>query len=217
MNKLLDDVIKKILPFNTYVSMVQARDRRNRDKIIEEWEKQGKPVPPPHAVKQVTIEAYQKLSNYKVLVETGTFLGEMVEAQRNNFEKIYSIELAEHLWRKATKRFAKYDHIRIVQGDSGKMLGQIVAELTGPAIFWLDGHYSAGFTARGEKDCPIYEELDAIFKGPPFKHILIIDDAREFTGQGDYPTIEALTDFVKKHNPNYQLEVKDNMIRYTIS
>lgn len=215
MSKLLDEVIKKI-SFSTYVSLTQARDRRNRDKIIDQWEKQGRPAPPPHAVKQITIEEYQRLSGNKILVETGTFLGEMVEAQRSNFEKIYSIELAGRLWQLATKRFSKYNNIRIVQGDSGKVLGQIVAELDGPAIFWLDGHYSAGITAKGDKDCPIYEELDAIFKGPRFNHVLIIDDAKEFTGQGDYPTIEALTAFVHKHNPGYKLEVKDNMIRYTI-
>src|SRR5688572_14084116 len=107
MNALIDAVVKKILPFDTYTKMVQSRDRKNRDKIIAEWKEQGKPVPPPHAVKQVMIENYQKQSGFKTLVETGTFLGEMVEAQRNNFEKIYSIELSEKLWQKASKRFAK--------------------------------------------------------------------------------------------------------------
>ena len=51
----------------------------------------------------------------------------------------------------------------IVQGDSGKVLSEILLEINEPAIFWLDGHYTAGITARGVKECPIFEELDCIF------------------------------------------------------
>ena len=32
-----------------------------------------------------------------------------------------------------------------------------------PAIFWLDGHYSAGITAMGEQATPIFKELTHIF------------------------------------------------------
>lgn len=79
----------------------------------------------------------------------------------------------------------------------------------------MDGHYSDGITARGEKDCPIYEELEAILGEKPMDHVLLIDDARCFVGQGDYPTIEALTAFVQRKRPHYQLAVKNDIIRYT--
>jgi hypothetical protein len=175
--------------------------KKNRNSIIGEWKSSGNPIPVPHAVKQLMIERYQRLSGYEVLVETGTFLGDMVEAQRENFSKIYSVELGPRLWKNAVQRFKKFNHINIIQGDSGKVLDQVTALLNQPAIFWLDGHYSAGVTARGEKDCPIYGEVDAIFRHQRLPHILLIDDARLFVGQGDYPTIEELTQYVKSKDP----------------
>ena len=73
---------------------------------LREWENAGKPVPPPHIVKQQVIIEFQKKYQCETLVETGTYLGEMVDAQLNNFNRIYSIELGEDLWKAAVKKFA---------------------------------------------------------------------------------------------------------------
>ena len=173
-------------------------------------------TPPPHKVKQKAIADYQQKYGYKVLVETGTFLGDMVEAQKKRFSKVISIELGVDLFVKAQKRFENDKNVTIVQGDSGKVLPKVLADINEPAIFWLDGHYSAGATAMGDKECPIFEELESIFNGRQFDHILLIDDARLFVGQGDYPTIEKLTEYIKNKNQKYQLEVKDDIVRYVI-
>jgi hypothetical protein len=216
MSIKINEFISKFIPTSIKNDIRAYENRKYRGKIISDWEKQGKPFPPPHAVKQITIEYYQKLSGYNILVETGTYLGDMVEAERKNFKKIYSIELGEKLWRRAVKRFSKYDHIKIIQGDSGKILDQITSQLKEPAIFWLDGHYSEGITAKGEKDCPIFEELDAIFRYNKLDHILLIDDARNFIGKGDYPTIEQLSKFVTSKNDRYKLSVENDIIRFAI-
>ena len=181
-----------------------------------QWEKNGCPVPPPHIVKQRTIAGYQQKSGIGLLVETGTYMGNMVEAQKNRFDQIISIELADGLYQKATERFRKDAHVTIVHGDSGHVLPDLMKGISQPAIFWLDGHYSSGPTARGEKDCPIFEEIDAIFNGRPLPHILLIDDARCFDGTGDYPTIEQLTQYVQAKNDRYRLEVTHDIIRYVI-
>jgi hypothetical protein len=183
---------------------------------LKKWNKNGCTVPPPHIVKQMTIQEYQKKYQYDVLIETGTFMGDMVEAQKRKFRKIFSIELGVDLFNKATKRFKNDNNVTIVQGDSGKVLYKILLTINEPAIFWLDGHYSSGITAKGEKDCPIFEELNAIFNNNKFKHILLIDDASSFVGEGDYPTINQLTEYVKNKNEKYQVEVKHNIIRYVI-
>jgi hypothetical protein len=47
-------------------------------------------------------------------------------------------------------------------------------------------------------------------------HVLLIDDARLFVDEDDYPTIEKLTKYVKNKNNNYQVEVKDDIIRFTM-
>jgi hypothetical protein len=141
----------------------------------------------------------------------------MVEAQRKNFDRIYSIELNEKFWNKAVKRFKRSKHIQILQGDSGNVLDTIIKDLDENAIFWLDGHYSSGDTAKGEKDCPIYEEIDAIFRYKTLNHILIIDDAGSFNGSGDYPTIDELTKHLKKFNNRYSVEVNDEIIRCVVN
>lgn len=183
---------------------------------LEEWQKSGCPIPAPHIVKQITVQEYQKKYGYSVLVETGTYLGDMVEAQKTRFKKIISIELGVELFEKAQKRFINDKNVIILQGDSGNILPKILKELNEPAIFWLDGHYSEGVTAKGDKECPIFEELDAIFQNKNHYHILLIDDARCFIGTGDYPTIEKLTEYIKNKNEKFRVEVKHDIIRCVI-
>jgi len=55
----------------------------------------GSPAPPPHAIKMATIGLYQKLSGYKIFVETGTLVGETVESASKLFKACHSIELSE--------------------------------------------------------------------------------------------------------------------------
>ncbi len=205
-------IIRSLLPKFVFERFI----KRWRDqKAWNEWKSKGCPVPPPHIVKQLTIIEYQEKFKYNILVETGTYLGDMVAAQRKNFNTIYSIELGVALYKKAKAKFKNNKNVIILQGDSGKVLPHVLSEINEPAIFWLDGHYSAGITAKGDKECPIFEELDAIFHCRKFNHIILIDDARCFTGVGDYPTIEKLTEYVKEKQESYQVEVKHDIIRFT--
>jgi hypothetical protein len=179
--------------------------RYRRSAIVKRWEKQGKPIPPPHSVKQKIIEKYHSASGYNILIETGTYMGQMVDAMKDIFKKLYSVELSVDLWKRAVNRFSKYKHITIVHGDSGKVLKEITKYIDEPAIFWLDGHYSAGITAKGDKNCPIFEEIDAIFMYKKFNHILLIDDARYFKGQDDYPSLDELTTYIKNKDHRYSI------------
>lgn len=181
--------------------------------LIANWEKRGKPVPPPHAIKQGRILDYKNKFNLNILVETGTFQGEMVEAQRRNFSKIYSIELSHDYYQKAVQKFKRFNHIQIVEGDSSVKLKEVTKTLNEPALFWLDGHYSGGNTAKGDLNCPIYGELDTVFS-TKLEHILVIDDAKDFNGTQDYPTIEALNNYVLSKRPHYKMDVRDNIISF---
>ena len=181
--------------------------------LIEKWEKKGKPVPPPHPIKQARILEYKNKFNLEILVETGTFQGEMVEAQRKNFKKIYSIELSEDYYEKAVTKFKRFKHIRLVQGDSSVKLKEVTKLLDVPALFWLDGHYSGGNTAKGDLNCPIYGELDTIFSGD-LDHVLVIDDAKDFNGTNDYPTMDDLNRYILSKRPYYKMDVRDNIISF---
>jgi hypothetical protein len=184
-------------------------------KEFNNWKKSGCPVPPPPVVKQKVIKEYAKRYKLKTFVETGTYLGEMVEAVRNSFDKIFSVELSYELFEKAKKKFVPFKHIFIINGDSSKIMRRILSEINGPAIFWLDGHYSGGITARGEKETPIQEELSVILNYDKRKHVIIIDDARLFGVDKDYPPLSQILDFVNSNRDDLDVMVKDDMIRIT--
>jgi len=181
---------------------------------LRQWELKGRPAPPPHIIKQRTIAEYQSKYGNRVMVETGTFLGDMVEAQKNVFSTIYSIELSSKLYKRAVKRFKGDDRIRLLQGDSGNRLSEIVSALKEPALFWLDGHYSGGITALGDKECPVPEELEAIFKSS-FNHVILVDDARLFNGTNSYPDIDQIRNIINRNKKSYKVEIKDDIIRLT--
>jgi hypothetical protein len=136
----------------------------------------------------------------------------MIEAQLNHFDKIVSIELDEKLYLAAKNKFKKFPKVEIINGDSGKVMPKVIASLKERAIFWLDGHFSSGVTAKGEKDCPIYEELNAILDSKIKNHIFLIDDARLFVGKNDYPTLNELKNYFSINAPDYHLKVENDVI-----
>lgn len=190
----------KLLPIGLKSFLVEKIKQRNRTALSK--------------LKQNTVKSYQSKYKYKIFIETGTFKGDMVEAQRGNFEKLYSIELGADLWAESSKRFLQYSNIKILHGDSGQVLNDITKDLNQPAIFWLDGHYSSGITALGETECPIFGEIDAIFSYRKLNHVILVDDARCFNGIGDWPTINAVTDYVHRYDPEYNCVVEKDIIRY---
>jgi hypothetical protein len=177
------------------------------------WIKTGKLVPPPHIVKQGIVTHYAERFQPHILIETGTFMGEMVDACTSIFDQIYSIELSRDLFRGAYNRFSKQKHISIIHGDSVDILPEILLKIDEPCLFWLDGHYSGGFTAKGKKDTPILQEVMSILSHHIDCHIILIDDARCFNGQNDYPTIRGLRDVILSYHPDWFFEVKDDVIR----
>ena len=184
---------------------------------------QEKFVVPSYNEKREIINGYKKRFKLDNFVESGTFLGDTIDHFKNDFKKLISIELSEELSRKAIKRFAGLPNIRIIHGDSGLVIKDILNDFSAPCLFWLDGHYSSEFfigdefikTAKGNKETPIIEELTAILKDKKNKHVFLIDDARCFNGRNDYPTIKQLKKFIQGLNPNLRIEVKRDIIRIT--
>jgi hypothetical protein len=177
------------------------------------WQKKGKPVPPPHLVKQRTVKEYARRFSIRTLVETGTYQGDMVNATKNTFSKIFSVELNKTLYEQAKKKFAKFAHISIIQGNSSEVLPYILVEITQPCLFWLDAHYSGGVTVKGDIETPIMRELQLILAHALKEQVILIDDARLFVGQNDYPTLEQLRKFVFERLPGYVFEVENDIIR----
>ncbi|MFA6177944.1 MAG: FkbM family methyltransferase [Candidatus Paceibacterota bacterium] len=168
-----------------------------------------------HKKKEEVIFTYQKKYGYSTLIETGTYRGEMIQAMLKTFEHIYSIELNKKLFQEAKKRFETNTHVKIINGDSGKILSQILESTKKPCLFWLDAHYSSGETSKGDLDTPIAKELEIILNHSNKKHSILIDDARLFNGTNDYPEIEALKKIIFSKNKKLEIEVSDDIIKIT--
>jgi hypothetical protein len=133
-------------------------------------------VPRP-CVKASVIRHYAKTYGLRTLVETGTCRGDMIAAVADHFERCITIELSTPLWQEASARFRSCPNVSCLHGDSGVVLPQVLAELGGPALFWLDAHASGGMAVDSGKG-PILDELHAILSDGEKGHIVLIDDAR---------------------------------------
>jgi hypothetical protein len=177
------------------------------------WDFKGYPIPPPRNVKQKIVKAYGEQFNLKLLIETGTYLGDMIDATRKSFNEIYSIELSDSLYEKAKKRFSKFPHIQLLHGDSSLVLPTVLSSINQPCLFWLDAHYSGGITSKKILESPIIEEMSCIMQHPILDHVVLIDDARCFVGLGGYPSIDELRKLVSQYRPDWVLEVNNDIIR----
>ena len=183
-------------------------------RINLQWRLAGRPIPPPPFVKQAIVKDYQRRFGLRVLVETGTFAGDMIDAVKQRFERIVSIELSPDWHARAVERFRSVTHVTLLLGDSGVRLKEVLATLTEPALFWLDAHYSGPITARGVADSPIAQELDALRAHPVKRHVVLIDDMRYFTGRDGYPTVDELVTWIREGDPTALVEVKDDVLRW---
>lgn len=100
------------------------------------------------------------------------------------------------------------------------MLGKMIDKARGKnrILFFLDGHYSGGVTGMGTTETPVEYEIETIFSKLKGRHfVVLIDDARAFTGEHDYP---VLGDFMKelqaKGGDRADVSVKSDIIRVIV-
>jgi len=184
-----------------------------RARIMLQWRLRGSPAPPPHIVKQRILLQYQKRRRFRTFVETGTYTGEMVAAMRPYFERVISIEMAPPIYEGTKRRFTGDSGVQLLLGDSGVLLPQVLAALDHPALFWLDGHYMGGATARADLDSPVRRELAALLRHRTRGHLVLIDDARLFTGTQGYPTLDDLRAEVVRERPGSRVDLAADIIR----
>jgi len=193
---------KKLLPQN-FIEFLQTK------KGLTDWKKRNFLENSPQIVKQKVFIKYG-IKN-AIWVETGTYLGTTTKYLSDLFPHVYSIEPELNLYTLACKRF-EGKNVTLFNDVSEKILPTLLPKLRGNVNFWLDGHYSAGVTFKGEKDCPIKEELQAIEQN--FfnfdKLTILIDDVRCFLPHNnsytDYPSIDYLVDWARRMNLQWRIE-----------
>jgi len=207
------------LPFrvylkNYYPNWFYRRVRATRDKkLIDIWKNNGCEIPAVDAYKRKLLAEIVKLNNRNIFIETGTFLGDTVFDIYPLVDKVITIEVSKELKNNAAKRFAGNSKVEILEGDSAKVISTINTDnlLKDRVIFWLDGHYSGGYTGIGEEVTPIYKELEGIktFAEKGIDCIVLIDDKRLFNGTDGYPLSANLKAEIEKLYDVATLEFHD--------
>jgi hypothetical protein len=176
------------------------------------WRLRGEPERSPHLLKQRTVEEYARRYSLRVLVETGTYYGEMVAAMRKRFDAIYSVEFDVGLAGRAQKKFARWPHIHIVQGDSQQAVPRILQLLDQRALFWLDAGYYGWAGLQGNRQ-RLTTELESILGHRIRGHVVLMDDARGLNGENGAPTVEELAQHLEDKFPSWTLKVKHDILR----
>jgi hypothetical protein len=178
------------------------------------WKLRGEPIRSPHLLKQRTVRDYARRYRLRVLVETGTYYGEMVAAMKNHFTEIYSVEFDSALAARAAKKFARWPHVHILEDDSQLAVPELLKSLTQPALFWLDAGYYGWAGLQGDKQ-RLTSELDSILRDTRFPHVILMDDARGLNGQNGAPTVDQLKQRIETEFPGRSIEVKYDILRIT--
>lgn len=178
------------------------------------WLLSGCPSPPPHLVKLRVVWRYCHRFGLRKFIETGTHVGETAEWMARKGIDVISIELSDRLYRIARARLQRYRNVTLIQGDSARVLPNLLAGLSEPACFWLDAHFSGAGTAKGETESPIVDEVRSILHHSIAGHVILIDDARLFTGKDGYPFLGELLRLVRQTGA-YDAEVSTDMVRIT--
>ena len=181
------------------------------------WMLRPPPKRSPHLLKQKTLLAYAKKYNLRVLVETGTYYGEMVAALKNRFDRIDSVECDSHLARMNARKFASRPHIHILQGESQALIPQILKTITAPALFWLDaGYYTWDGLLRNKQRLAM--ELRDILSAP-LPHVVLIDDASTLKFRApDAPepsNVAELQANLASAFPDRLVEIQHDIVRIT--
>lgn len=175
----------------------------------------------PAEARREILREYGRQYGLKTFVETGTNDGATPWALKEDFAKIYTIELGQERFREAKKRFRDFPHVVCLFGDSGTVIKAVLDKFDGPALFWLDGHCSGPGTARGDLDTPVEQELNHLFEDGR-QHVILVDDARCFKGgaehelephYADFPTLTWVEEAANEHGFDYLLE--NDIIRLT--
>ena len=178
------------------------------------WKLRCEPRRIPHVVKQRTVVEYAQRFGLDTLVETGTYYGEMIAAVLGRFRRIYSIEIDPHLAAQAEKRFRRYPQVKVIAGDSHTVVGELLREIDGPCLWWLDAGY-CGWVGATENPNRLGSEFSAILSDQAHPHVILMDDADGITAEDGSPGLERLIHFVRQNYPERQVEVARNIIRIT--
>ena len=173
------------------------------------------------------LEELRNKFNCNYFFETGLYEGKGSEKALNcKFKKCFCIEIREDLCKNGEKKFKNYiekGNYFIYLDDSSNLKKYILNEdfNKNKTIFFLDAHVDNKNIHNYKKNCPLFEELDAIQSLERKDNIILIDDLRilkkEFPwGEKSYGNINFLQQIMNKIlliNKNYKFATLDGLIK----
>ena len=157
-----------------------------------------------------TLKKYRNKAN--VFIETGTHIGITTRmAVQLGYKKIYTIELADHFYKKAVEDFKDVKSVSPIFGDSAVEIPELLKVITEPCLFWLDGHWSDGDSALGPVPVPLYQELEAIAKHRIKNHTILVDDTR-LMGTEWSIELDKVKELLLDINKDYKLSFEDGFL-----
>lgn len=158
-----------------------------------------------------TRDAFLQFKNH-YFVESGTYAGDGIKmALDAGFQEIFSIEILPQYYKNCITKFANYNNVHLILGDSVKIFPEILKKIDAPATFWLDAHFCSydgkrqreGYIA---KTTSLEEELLAIRNHPIKEHTILIDDVRLFdTAHMERISLKKVKDLLRSINPDYRI------------
>lgn len=176
------------------------------------WRTEGYFTPVPYFIRRAQLLAVGKCIGAKAAVETGTFRGDTTVFLAQHFRETHTIEVVPALAELARERFTNQPSITVWDGDSSDVLRLLLLQLKGATLFYLDGHDSGGVTGKGLKACPVREELEIIYSSGENRISVVIDDARLFGTDPDYPTISEVRLWMERLRPVATVRVEHDAI-----
>lgn len=148
--------------------------------------------------------------NLRYFVETGSLVGNTAAWAGQHFQTVQSIEVDKLYFLQSRDRCAGMKNVVFYNGDSAVYLSAILESLPGPALIWLDAHWSPDLRGdRPETVCPVLEEVKQITEDGR-DHVVLIDDARLFGSDG-WPTIRQIASVFGKH---WFYRVREDVIEF---
>lgn len=123
---------------------------------------------------------FARHAHLKVFIETGTCFGRSVEAAlKLGYTDIRSVEAAKDRYEACVALFKDNPSVRLWHGESVATLPEMIADITQPAVWFLDAHPSGEGSYGDKTGCQtdiLKAELQIIAAHPVKEHVILIDD-----------------------------------------
>lgn len=104
----------------------------------------------------------------KTFLETGTNEAKTTIIMSKIFDCVHTIEFNEDYFENCKEKLKNYQNVFIHKGSSEKVMDEILKEIEGPIMFFLDAHWNLY--------CPIFDELKQIKKYNKKDSVILIHD-----------------------------------------